>query len=218
MKLSLKAWERSLPIYEAIIKHPFNQELMLGTLKLDKFSFYIEQDGLYLQDFSRCLAIIASKIALPKVRTFLHYADYALIEEQSVVHEFFEEKFDFKETGIISPATTSYTSYLLRTCALESVEVAVSAILPCFWIYREVGLFIQKHSGSNNPFARWIETYSSKDFVASVDEVIGIFDDLAVDAGDAIRQKMLDVFYNSTCLEWHFWNDAYNKTSLIPIN
>lgn len=27
-----------------------------------------------------------------------------------------------------------------------------------------------------------------------------------------MKIKMLDAFYNSVCLEWHFWNDAYNKT------
>ncbi len=212
MKLSDKAWKMSLNIIDAIKIHPFNQELMNGTLDINKFAYYIEQDSIYLHDFARCHSIIASKAPLKYVRNFLRYSDYTFIAEQEVIHQFFRRIFNFQETGLITPATLSYTSYLLRICANEPVEVAVAAVLPCFWVYREVGLFIAKHSYNENPYARWIETYTSDDFKASVDEIICIFDDLSKSTTDAIRHKMLDAFYKSTCLEWHFWNDAYNHS------
>lgn len=212
MKLSKQAWEMSSGIIEAIIQHPFNQELMIGNLERDKFAYYIEQDSLYLQDFARCHAMIASKISLSHVRQFLTYADNTFIAEQEVVHQFFKKTFGFKETGFLTPATLSYTSYMLRICSIESVEVAVAVILPCFWVYREVGLFIAKNSNNKNPYARWIETYSGEDFCKTVEEVIGIFNYLADNSTHSTQQKMLDAFYKSTCLEWHFWNDAYNKT------
>lgn len=209
MKLSAKAWEKSFNIYNAIIEHPFNQELMSGTLDKDKFAYYIEQDSLYLQDFSRCHAIIASKVPLEHMRSFLKYAEYTFIAEQEVVHQFFNKIFNFKKTGLLTPATLSYTSYLLRICSTESVEVSIAAVLPCFWVYKEVGLFIAKHADSANPYYRWIETYASEEFGKTVNEAIGIFDALADNASKETREKMLDVFYKSTCLEWHFWNDAY---------
>ena len=211
MKLSTKAWEKSSHIYNAIINHPFNQELMQGTLARDKFAYYVEQDILYLQDFSRCNSIIASKISLKYMLNFLKYAEYTLIAEQEVVHQFFQKEFNFKETGLITPATLSYTSYMLRACLNESVEVALAALLPCFWVYREVGLFIAKHTEKDNPYFRWIETYSSEGFCATVDEAIDIFDAMAANTTEVIREKMLDAFYKSTCLEWHFWNDSYQK-------
>ena len=60
MKLSTRAWTSSEDVYNAIIQHPFNQELMKGKLSQDNFAYYIEQDSLYLQDFARCHGIIAS--------------------------------------------------------------------------------------------------------------------------------------------------------------
>ncbi len=218
MKLFKKASEISANIYQAIVAHPFNQELMSGVLSRDKFAYYIEQDSLYLQDFSRCHALIAAKIPLQYARIFLKYADYAFIAEQEVVHHFFRETFNFKETGLITPATLSYTSYLLKVCALEPVEIAVAAILPCFAVYREVGLLIAKNSDANNPYARWIETYSGEDFGVAVNQAIAIFDELAEAANEATRQKMLDAYYKSTCLEWHFWNDAYNLKRFDNLN
>ena len=211
MKLSEIAWKKSLVIYNAIIDHPFNKELMYGTLDKKKFAYYIEQDILYLQDFSRCHAIIASKISLEYMRSFLKYAEYTLIAEQEVVHQFFNKIFNFNETGLITQATLGYTSYMLKTCLNESVEVAMAALLPCFWIYREVGLFIAKHAKQDNPYYRWIETYSGEGFCNAVDEAIIIFDDLAINTTDDVRKKMLDAFYKSAVWEWHFWNDSYNK-------
>lgn len=213
MLLSEKAWNRSRPVVDAIKSHPFNQALANGNLALDKFAYYIEQDTLYLQDFARCHAMIAAKSPLEHVRSFLRYSDYTFIAEQEVVHHFFRKTFQFKETGLITPATLCYTSFLLKVCFAEPVEIAIAAILPCFWVYREVGLSIVTHASINNPFARWIETYAGEDFGKSVKEAIDIFDTVGSKTTIAIQSRMLDAFYKSTVLEWHFWNDAYNKTS-----
>ena len=218
MKLSTKAWNNSASIYEAIINHPFNQELMKGSLNQDKFACYIEQDVLYLQDFARCHAIMASKASLDHVRKFLKYSDYTFVAEQEIVHQFFKKAFDFKESGLITSATISYTSYMLRSCLNDSVEVGMAALLPCFWIYREVGNYIAKYADKSNPYYRWIETYTSEDFTNTVDEAIDIFNILAENTTENIRQKMIDAFYKSACLEWHFWNDAYKMKSFDDVS
>jgi len=49
-------WESITDIYQAIIQHPFNEELAQGTLPREKFAFYMQQDALYLADFARALA------------------------------------------------------------------------------------------------------------------------------------------------------------------
>jgi thiaminase (transcriptional activator TenA) len=217
MKLSTQAWNKSASIYNGIINHPFNQELMRGTLSRDRFAYYIEQDSIYLQDFSRCHSIISSKIDHQFMAQFIKYAEYTLIAEQDVVHHFFNKLFAFKATGFITSATLSYTSYMLRTCLNEQVEVGFAALLPCFWIYREVGLFILKNTNIDNQYYRWIETYSSEDFSKVVDQAIEIFDIMSSNVKPHIQEKMLDAFYKSACLEWHFWNDAYNKNKFDEI-
>lgn len=95
-KLSTIAWQKSLPVITAIQGHPFNAELASGTLAIDKFAYYIEQDTLYLRDFARALAIIAARAPLQFVRAFLGFAEGALIAEQEVVHNFFRETFNFE--------------------------------------------------------------------------------------------------------------------------
>lgn len=52
MSFAQTVWNHNFPIYQAIINHPFNQELMTDQFDRKKFNLYIEQDRLYLQDFS----------------------------------------------------------------------------------------------------------------------------------------------------------------------
>ena len=220
MKLSHLAWEKTLKITDAIKAHSFNARLMNGTLAKDKFAYYIEQDSIYLNDFARSLAIIASKIEIKHVRKFLSFSDHTFIAEQEIVHKYFKDIFKFKETGTLTTATIAYTNFLLARTLCDSVEIGVAAVLPCFWVYLDVGQYIAKNAEANNPYSRWIATYASDEFEKSVREVIAIFDELAQNSSTEIRAKMLEVFEMSCIFEWRFWNDAYNLekyNSLIQV-
>ncbi len=206
MKLSEQAWQKSVSVINAATSHPFNQEMARGTLAHNRFSYYIEQDSLWLHDFGRCNSIIAAKIKSEYAPIFLQHANNCFAAGKGI----FAKNPGVIKTGLIAPTTISFTSYLVSICATEPVELAVAALLPCFWAYREVGLSISKNSVNNNTYTNWIKNYSSESFSGSVDVVIKIFDELGENTTNEIREKMLDVFYKSTCLEWHFWNDAYN--------
>ncbi len=213
-KISEIAWQKSAPIIRAIKEHPFNLELAAGNLAMDKFAYYIEQDTLYLRDFARSLAMIAARAPLEFVRDLLSFSDAALIAEQEVVHGFFREAFNLQETGKLTPATLAYTSYLLQLSSTAPLEVAIAAVLPCFWVYREIGISIAADTAltaEKNPYLRWIETYSSEEFGEGVKKAINIFDAVAALAAIPIQNQMIDAFYKSVVLEWHFWNDTYHK-------
>jgi thiaminase/transcriptional activator TenA len=209
MKHSTKAWEMAAPIYGAIIQHPVNQGLMTGTLSQDKFIYYIQQDSLFLKDFSSCLALIASKIQPEYASTFLQLAHFASAAAQEILKQYCANDDCSLEKNKLSRATLSYASYLLRLAAVEPVEIAVAAILPCYWVYRESGLIIAQGSPPNNPYASWIEKISSEEFGVQVKNLIAIFDVLAENTTEENRKKMLEAFCKSTMLEWHFWNDVY---------
>jgi thiaminase/transcriptional activator TenA len=58
------------------------------------------------------LLLLPQKPPLKFVKDFLSFSDGALIAEQEVVHSFFRHTFNLQETGKLTPATLSYTSYL----------------------------------------------------------------------------------------------------------
>ena len=213
MKLSTRAWRQVSPTFNAIKQHPFNRELIDGSLPKIKFACFLDNDVYHLINFARCLSIIARKTHTHH-QFFWCYEDSPFKEVLDFVHFYFKKEFNLPGTKNITRATKHYSDYLLRTTACEPVEIAIAAILPCFWIYRELGLWIAAANASvdkQHPFTRWIETYSSDNFNDSTDEAIQIFDDTGRFATSTMQQRMLDAFVKSTHFEWHFLNDAYHN-------
>ena len=153
---SQEAWTRSLPVYERILQLPFLQRLAEGTLPRACFNHYIGQDALYLNEYSRVLAHIASRVPSPELMdTFLRFARDGVMVEKSL-HALFVDG----TPDQMSDTCLHYTS-LLKAQAREDVAVECAAILPCFWIYREVGRHIIAAARmEGNPYAAWIRTYA----------------------------------------------------------
>ncbi len=221
MKLTDSFWHEIAPIYDSITTHPFNQELMNGTLSRERFEFYIKQDALYLMDFAKALSLLAARSdGATRIIDFIKFAEGAIVAERGL-HEFY---LDFYGTTLnvgYAPACFTYTNYMLATASLRSYEEGVAALLPCFWIYREVGNFIFSKSSTlpsynKNPYKKWIEMYSSPEFSAVVDKMIEITDEVGDSATASIRKKMTEAFVNSSRLEWLFWESAYRLESWKP--
>jgi thiaminase/transcriptional activator TenA len=211
MKFTSQLWEATKGLYEKIIQLPFNQELMKGTLDLDRFIFYVRQDSLYLIDYCRVLAWIASKLEkTERILQFLKFAGDSILVEKAM-HDKFLKGYEEKEEIQKSPACFAYTNFLLSTAAFKSTEEAVASILPCFWIYREVGNYIYTNADSNNPYQEWIDTYSAEEFIKATDTAIDVTEELARGTNSSIRFKMNEIFVLSTRLEYIFWDSAYKK-------
>jgi thiaminase/transcriptional activator TenA len=215
MKFTLQLWEETKWIYEKIIHLPFNQELMKGTLKKDRFMFYVQQDSLYLIDYCRVLATISTKLDdTERILQFLKFAEDSILVEKAM-HEKFLAEYKGEKKNQKSPACFAYTNFLLSTVTFRSREEAMASILPCFWIYREVGDYIYSHASINNPYQEWIDTYTAEEFRKATDLAIEATDEMADHASVIIRSKMQDVFVLSTRLEYIFWESAYKKEKWI---
>src|SRR6266540_3025165 len=89
------------------------------------------------------------------------------------------------------------------------VEVALGALLPCFWIYAEVGRDIHARAAPANPYQAWIDTYAGEEFHAAVRRVIAATDEAAAEASLPLRARMHAAFTRATQLEWIFWDSAF---------
>ena len=88
-------------------------------------------------------------------------------------------------------------------------EVAVAAVLPCFWVYWRVGNDIHRRAAADNPFQAWIDAYVDEAYGAAVKEVIAVADRIAETASPSVLDRMHAVFRRSAQLEWMFWDAAY---------
>lgn len=202
---SREAWAAAEPVYKAILELPFIKELSEGTLSEERFRFYIGQDNLYINSYSKVLAHIASRLSdMAQVEAFLKFASDGVYVEKAL-HSLYVDKLPEK----MSPSCLLYTS-LLKAQAYSDVAVEAAAILPCFWIYWMVGAHISKIcKKEGNPYAEWIKTYSDPEFEKSNQLAISICDSLAEKASEATRRNMTEIFVECTRMEWLFWQSAY---------
>lgn len=209
MKFTDSLWEKSLPVYEKIQLHPFNQELREGTLPVEKFKFYIYQDSLYLADFAKALALTGTRAnGSQELLDFLQFAQNAILVERALHISYFNE-YDIASEGGKAPGCFAYTNYLLATSAYGPYEVAVAALLPCFWIYKRIGDYIYANQMSPNPYQNWIDAYAGEDFAKSVEKALAICDSLAENASENTRAKMHEAYATATRLEYIFWDSSY---------
>ncbi len=213
MAFSEQLWSSIQDIYQRILSQPFINELQEGTLQKERFQFYIQQDALYLQDFGKALARLGAKAYTPgQLQEFAKFAEGTISVERNL-HEDFFQKFNIQEENQKSPTCFSYTNFLLATTTNANYEVGVAAVLPCFWIYREVGGHIYANAVTGNPYQAWIDTYASEEFSELVDKAIRITDELAAYTSPSTQQAMMNAFIHSSKLEWMFWDSAYRMES-----
>lgn len=212
MQFTEQLWQDIGPVYDSILQHGFVKKLTAGSLPSPTFQYYIQQDALYLADFSRALNQLAARSAQPDdLLQFTRFAQNAILVERAL-HETYFALYEIEPETTKMPACFAYTNYLLATTSLQSVAVGAAAVLPCFWIYREVGKFIYQRAVPKNPYRDWIDTYAGEAFDQSVTQMLEITDRFAELAGAAERESMREAFRTSSRLEWYFWNDAYEQT------
>lgn len=116
-----------------------------------------------------------------------------------------------------SPACLRYISYLTAVAATEPYAVAAAAVLPCFWIYADVGHRLAASAREvlsadpSHPYAQWVTTYDAEEFHAAVATARELVDAAAEAATDAQREAMAEAFVIASRYEHMFWDTALNK-------
>jgi thiaminase (transcriptional activator TenA) len=216
-RFSARLWADIDGIYQLILAHPFLTGLTDGTLPDSSFRQYAIQDALYLQDYARSLAMASAKS--PKDAWCEMFADHAkevLVGERSL-HEAFFGEWGMSEADVYTtpqtPTTLAYTSYLLRVAHAEPFEDVVGTVLPCYWIYWEVGKALSV-TGSRNPtYQKWIDTYATDAFAETVQSVIDTLDESIAELSPARRKRVRQHFITTSRFEWMFWDAAYRLES-----
>jgi thiaminase/transcriptional activator TenA len=203
------------PIYKQVLAHPFIAGLTDGTLPVESFAYYIAQDARYLRDYARALALVSAKSpAEPEIMLFAGHARGALEVERELHAGFARDLADRYPAAFaapVSPTTLAYTSYLLRVCGQGSFVDGLAAVLPCYWIYAQVGAALLERSSPEPLFARWISTYGGDEFNAIVAEVLDVVDAVGAIASTAQVDAMREHVLTTSKYEWMFWDAGWRR-------
>jgi thiaminase/transcriptional activator TenA len=210
---SAQIWARAGPLRSAMRDMRFNVELAAGTLPRAAFRHYMLQDAAYLQAYARALAIGAAKAPGPdEILEFAQAAQTAIVVERAL-HAGYLAQFGIDpgamETAEPSPTCLGYVNFMLAEAATGSFATLVGAILPCFWVYREIGLHVRKRAAPDNFYQAWIDTYADESFGEATQRMINVYDRAAAAAGADERARMEAAFLRCCRYEWMFWDAAY---------
>jgi thiaminase/transcriptional activator TenA len=217
-KFSVQLRRRSERIWQAIEIHPFLRELQAGTLPINRFTYFILQDYVYLLDFAQVLCQGGAKS--PDLKTLELFCRHALgaVEVERSFHASFGETLGLSAKQLDAvpkgPITQAYIGHLQSVARGGTLGELVAAVLPCYWIYGEVGRRLYR----NRPrtpriYRQWIETYAAESFWQPVREQIHLMDQLGVTASRNEKQLMIQHFIVSSRYEFMFWQQAYRLES-----
>src|SRR5436853_845471 len=215
MAFSQELWQSIGPVYAAILRHPFVRGLTDGSLPRKSFQFYAVQDALYLREFARGLSIAAARAPRDEwIIMFNEHATEALRVERAL-HESFFAEFGLSAADVaatpLAPTNVAYTSYLLAVAYGRPFHEAVAALLPCYWIYWEVGKTLER-AGSTDPlYARWIGTYASAEFGNLVRAVLDATNEIASRLPAAAQEPMRRHFPATRRCERTCWEMGYRQ-------
>ena len=181
---------------------------------MERFTYFILQDYVYLLDFAQVLCQGGAKS--PDLETLELFCRHALgaVEVERSFHASFGKSLGLSRgqlDGVTKgPTTEAYINHLQTVARSGTLAELVAAVLPCYWIYGEVGRRLYKNRPAKPKIYRqWIETYASEGFWQPVREQIQLMDRLGNGASRREKKRMARNFILSSRYEFMFWEQAY---------
>ncbi len=144
------------------------------------------------------------------------FADHAsgCVEVERALHRGLARRIGLNRKRLESakrgPVTEAYTRHLLSVARSGTLAESVAAVLPCYWIYREVGKRLNRNPPTEPVYREWVATYASDAYAGLVRQQLRLVDELGQIASRQEKSKMAEHFDQSSRYEFLFWDAAYH--------
>ena len=200
-------WAAGGETWHQILDLPFVRALGDGTLDEDLFAFYLDQDALYLRDYSRALATLSARADTAEAQVHWAAGAHEAIAAESQLHEGWLA--NRARLGGPSPITMGYTNFLRASAAGEDYVVGAAAILPCYWLYEEVGAVLSSQNHADHPYAEWLSLYGGEEFAAEVERSLAEVERAFEAASPAQRVRAARAYLSACVYEREFFDQAH---------
>lgn len=211
--VTLGLWDAAAPMLAAIHGHPFLAGLGDGSLPREAFCHFVLQDAHYLRGFGRALAMLAARAADDDALVTLCAQAAGAVEVERALHAGFVADLGLTlaeaAAAPVGCATLGYTATLLAAASTAPWAEGMAAVLPCYWVYADVGAALLV-AGSPDPlYQRWIETYAGDIYVGLVRAAVELTERACAGLPSAALAAVADRFAASIRWEWVFWDAAW---------
>jgi thiaminase (transcriptional activator TenA) len=210
-----RLWAAIEGTYAAILDHPFVRGLTSGDLAPEAFFHYLSQDDHYVREFAKAIALVGVKAPDAEAATVLTRHAAQGLTAESTLHQVLVADLGGDPAALAKvqpgPTTQAYTSYVLATAFRGDFAEGLAAVLPCLWIYAEVGRHLHQRGSPNPVYQRWIDTYAGDQYVAEVTEVLDLADEAGSELAGPAEARAQAHFVMGARYEWMFWDAAYRR-------
>ena len=200
-------WAAGGETWHQILDLSFVRALGEGTLDEDLFAFYLDQDALYLRDYSRALATLSARADTAAAQVHWAAGAHEAIAAESQLHEGWLT--NRARLGGASPITMGYTNFLRASAAGDDYVVGAAAILPCYWLYEEVGAVLSSQNHADHPYAEWLSMYGGEDFAADVARSLAEVERAFEAASPSQRVRAARAYLSACVYEREFFDQAH---------
>ncbi|MFC9787884.1 TenA family protein [Rhodococcus sp. NPDC127528] len=199
MSLSTRLQELGRPLLAQQLAHPTVAGIARGDLDPAVFRSWLEQDYLYLLDYTRVFTRLAWQAPDGHLGYLVDLAHSTLHEELSL-HRELSEPFGARfDSAVKSPQCEAYTGFLLD--AASDYGRGLAALLPCMWGYSQLGIALAEHPPADPRYRRWVDTYADPGFAALADRCAAMLDE--ADPDPAVAEA---AFMSAMRHELAFWD------------
>lgn len=211
---STRVWADTGTLRRDIDDLPLLRELADGTLQPHRFVEYLAQDDFYLRGYARALAMLAAKAPTAEAAAFWAAGAGGAVAAEVEMHATLladPALACLPRAGSASPTTRAYVNMLQAAVAFEPYALGVAAVLPCYWVYADVGHRLAQGASlvAEHPYRAWVAAYDSPVFRDETLTAISLLDDAAEAADEATRDAMAEIFAAATWYEQQFWARSY---------
>lgn len=210
-------WQQIEPIRTDILALPFVRELGSGDLDGAAFRYYLAQDALYLRVYSRVLARASELSPTAEEQVFWAQNAIGCIEGELELHRDWLGTDLGSASAAVAPephaVTRGYLDHLLRAGESGDYATVVAALLPCFWLYQDVGVQLHRLNHPRHNYASWLDTYADEAFAVSTKRAIDYLETALVSSDPHRTATVLAAFVESSEWELRFFAMAHDAVA-----
>lgn len=214
MSFTQKALQKAKPYWEASFQHPFIKQLQDGSLPATIFRYYLLQDRYYLEHFAKIYELAADRATQPELQAILlNNAASLQTGELFIRQELFNtlaiSQEEIEKTPI-APTAYHYVSHIYRQFTQSDSQILFASLLPCPWLYYDLGVALNQKGSPNPIYQSWIETYDSPELKEQITKEAHLIDQLYRKSSFDTQKAMIEAFVISAKMEYQFWEMAYS--------
>jgi thiaminase (transcriptional activator TenA) len=206
----------NIKYWNDLLSHKFILEMAADSLPIEKFSFYLRQDHIFLKEFCAFLLIAKQKSSDQKLMTWFESLyrstiDFEMQMQRKLLLSLGISNIDNNSTIPMTSATLNYTAFLRQvSSSARNLEVIISAMAPCPWSYLEIAQKLSKSNIKADVYCKWFRFYSSNESQQQIEELKNILSRMYGQADENTKMLMKEYFRTACKHEYNFWEAAYN--------